>query len=94
MDNKIYWHGRTYDKVIVENMRKNSFDRIDKDKHIEISRAGGIASGEARRIKAKKIKEIHEAFDDYMLASGYLEEDIRDFRQWQKERAKRKKSGL
>lgn len=84
----IYWHGRKYRKDIVENMRKNSFDRIDKDRLVEISRRGGIASGERRRKKAAEKAEreriAREVMDDYFYMQGLTERELADFREWQR----------
>ena len=92
----IYWHGRKYRVDKVENMRRNSFDRLDKDKLIEISRKGGIASGESRRKKAAKRAEreriAREAMDNFFYAQGVTERELADFREWQE--MKRKRTGL
>lgn len=84
MEEYIYWHGRKYRKEVVENMRNNGFDRIDKERLQEISRKGGIASGESRRRKAEMKAVAREVMDNYFLSEGVTEKDLEDFRKWQK----------
>lgn len=92
----IYWHGRKYRVDKVENMRRNSFDRIDKEQLTEISRRGGIASGESRRKKAAEKAErerlAREVMDDYFYMQGLTKRELADFREWQ--RLNRKQSGF
>ena len=92
----IYWHGRKYRKDTVENMRRNSFDRIEKDRLAEISRRGGIASGESRRKKAAEKAErervAREVMDDYFYMQGLTKRELSDFREWQ--RLNRQRTGL
>ena len=84
MENYTYWHGRKYRNEVVDNMRKNGFDRIDKERLQEISHKGGIASGKSRRKKAEMRKVARETMDNYFISEGIIEQDLEDFRKWQK----------
>ena len=86
--------GQRTPEQIAEDMRaaglpdkyiQNNFAVMDKDRHREISSRGGIKSGEARRYNAAKQRQARAMLDAYMFA-GYTEEDIKDFRKWQRHR--------
>lgn len=55
----------------MENMSKNknlvSFNEMDKERHLELSRKGGQRSGEARRKKREEIERIRRT-DEAMRA--------------------------
>ena len=72
-------------KGLPEGYIQHNFALIDKDKHREISSRGGIKSGEARRKKAAHDKAMRAILDD-MFFTGYTEQDIKDFRKWQRHR--------
>ena len=57
-------------------------------KQKEIARLGGIASGKARRRK-KALKELcMYQLNKQLMIEGWLESDIADFREWQKQKRK------
>ena len=64
---------------------QNNFAVMDKDRHREISSRGGIKSGEARRNKAEQQQRARAMLNAVMFA-GYTEQDIEDFRKWQRHR--------
>ena len=63
----------------------HNFAFIDKEKHREISSRGGKRSGEVRRKKAEHNKELTAMLNRYFF-EGYTEQDIKDFRKWQRHR--------
>lgn len=86
--NKVFmWQGRKYNTNSVKNLIPLQ-DRTPEERR-EISRMGGIASGIARAYKREIRETAERTFDAYLLSEGYLNQDIKDFREWQK--AKRRK---
>lgn len=77
-------------KGLPEGYIQHNFALIDRDRHREISSKGGKASGEARRKKAEHDRFLRQVLDD-MFFEGYTEEDIKDFRAWQRHRRYLKK---
>ena len=50
----------------------------------ERGKKGGIASGKSRRKKAEMRKVARETMDNYFISEGIIEQDLEDFRKWQK----------
>ena len=61
---------------------------MTEDKQKEIARLGGVASGKARR-KKRALKELClYQLEKQLLIEGWLESDLADFREWQKQKRK------
>ena len=61
---------------------------MTEEKRKEIARMGGVASGKARRQK-KALKELcMYQLNKQLMIEGWLESDIADFREWQKQKRK------
>lgn len=86
MGQKIFWHGRTYDTNSLENLVP--FNKMPKEQHREISRRGGIASGEKRRKKSALVKLCKIQLEKAFLAEGVTKQELDDFRRWQQEQRK------
>lgn len=58
------------------------------EKQREIARLGGIASGKARQRK-KALRELCiYQLNKQLIIEGWLESDLADFREWQKQKRK------
>ena len=62
---------------------QNNFAIIDREKHREISSRGGKRSGEVRRQNAEKKRQARAMLNAVFFA-GYTEQDLKDFRKWQR----------
>lgn len=81
--NKVFmWQGRKYNTNSVKNLIPLQ-DRTPEERR-EISRMGGIASGIMRTYKKEIRLSAERTFNAFLLSEGYLEQDIKDFRAWQK----------
>lgn len=77
----------------MNNGNLRPFNTIPPEEHRELSRRGGIASGERRRYLADLRLEMIEALAGYDLALETREEYRRAIRRYvQEERKKRRKS--
>lgn len=72
-------------KGLPEGYIQHNFAVIDEARHKEISSKGGIKSGEARRKRAARDKATRTMLD-YMFFPNYTEQDIEEFRKWQRHR--------
>lgn len=76
---------------------ENNFAVIDKERHKELSRLGGIKSGETRRRKAAQKRIIKNNFNTVFWALDLEEEYEKDFIAWKRHRdylkKKREKEG-
>lgn len=59
------------------------FDEMPPDKHKELSRRGGIASGEKRRDLAY-MRELALQYSLCFSAKSDAEKEVEEFRKWQK----------
>lgn len=83
---QIYWHGRYYNTNSLENLI--TFKDMTEEKQKEIARMGGVASGKARRQK-RALKELcMYQLEKQLMIEGWLETDLADFREWQKQKRK------
>lgn len=89
MGQKIFWHGRIYDTNSLENLIP--FNEMPKEQHKEISRRGGIASGEKRRKKSALVKLCKMQLEKTFLAEGITKQELEDFRRWQQEQRKQER---
>jgi len=67
------------------------FNIMEKERHLELSRKGGIASGEKKREKALMKKQIEELVHKHWLVENLSEKEYQEYISWQRSRAGRKK---
>ena len=73
-----------------EKYIQHNFAFMDKEQHRAISSKGGKRSGEVRRQNAAYLKLMLEELDKQLFAD-LLEEEVDDFRAWQRHRRYLKK---
>lgn len=89
MGKKIFCHGRNYDTNSLDNLVP--FNEMSKERHKEISRLGGIASGKKRRKKSVLVKLCKIQLEKAFLIEGITKQELDDFYRWQKEQRKKER---
>jgi len=66
------------------------FNKIPPEKHREISRKGGIASGASRIRKAEIRKHVIEVFEEDCIKQICIEEEVESYKKWKRSKSYRK----
>lgn len=88
-----YWKTHGFPNL-PEGFIDNQFDRIDPERHRELSRRGGVASGQRRRELAEAVDTFNDTFVLMSLRSELREDYLKAIKRYaaqeRRKRAKRK----